>query len=161
MIRGAILAAALTAAGTTAASAEVVFIGTIKITAVTAQCQNVHANDVNPSTFHPKIVGNGNFSGLSWVGTYSARGHSLDGRAFDATFRTVITGGVGWGDTFTTTAAQRAQIAVTSYSPALASINASTQTLTIRGQIKRLFNDPGGLACVATFIGNYVKDSNQ
>ncbi len=160
MVKGIILAALLSA-GATTASAEVVFIGTIKITAVTAQCQNVHVNDVNPSTFHPKIVGNGNFSGLSWVGTYSARGHVLDNVAFDATFRTVKTGGVGWGDPYTAAQATWAQIAVTSYSPALGSINTSTPTLILRGQIKRLFNDPGGLACVATFIGTYVKDSNQ
>jgi len=95
------------------------------------------------------------------VGRYGARGHGLDGLAFDATFRVVNTGGVGWGDPYTVAAAERAQIAVTSYSPALASINASTASVVIRGQIKRLFNDPGGLACIATFLGSYVKDSNQ
>jgi len=103
-----------------------------------------------------RLVGGGNerAAGL-------ARGHGLAGIAFDATFRTVITGGVGWGDTYTVPPAERAQIRVTSYTPPLANINASTPTLILRGQIKRLFNDPGGLACIATFIGTYVKDSNQ
>jgi hypothetical protein len=156
MVKGLILAALLSA-GATTASAEVVFVGTIKITAVTAQCQNVHVNDTNPSTFHPKIAGNSPFSGLSWVGTYSARGHALNNAAFDATFRTVKTGGVGWGDAFIAPQATWAQIRVTSYSPALGSINASTPTVTLRGQIKRLFDDPGGSACIATFVGTYVE----
>ena len=160
MVRGIILAALLSA-GVTTASAEVVFIGTIKITAVTPQCQNVNVNDHDQSTFHPKITGNASFSGLSWVGSHGARGHGLDNLAFDATFRTVITGGFGWGDTFTVPPAERAQIKVTSYTPGIGSINASTPTLILRGQIKRLFNDPGGLACIATFLGTYVKDSNQ
>ncbi len=162
MIRGAILGAALVASGATTAMAETVFVGTIKFTAVTAQCQNVRLHEYARSTFHPAVRGgNQNFAGLSWVWTNYARGHKLNGANFDATFRTVVTGGTGWGDPYTVAAAQQAQIRITSYAPALGTITAATPTLTIVGQIRRLGNDPGGLACVATFLGTYVKDSFQ
>ena len=161
MIRGAILGTALLAGAATTASAETVFVGTIKITAVTAQCQNVHVNDYAQSVFHPKIVGNANFAGLSWVWTHYAKGHLLGGLNFDATFRTVTTGGVGWGDPYTWPSTKAAQIAVTYYSPAVASITAATPIVIIRGQFKRFNNDPGGLACVASFTGTYVKDSHE
>ena len=161
MMKRAILAAALLAAATATASAEIVFVGTIKITAVSPQCQNINVNDINQSSFHPRVAGNANFSGISWVSNHSARGHGLNGLAFDATFRTVVTGGVGWGDPYEVDAARRAQIRVLSYTPALANITNTTPTLTILGQVRRLFEDPGGLACIATFVGTYVKDSNQ
>lgn len=66
MIRRALLAATLLACGATTAAAEIVFVGTIKIVARTAQCQNVRLNDYARSTFHPAAVGgNSNFAGLS------------------------------------------------------------------------------------------------
>jgi hypothetical protein len=80
-------------------------------------------------------------------------GHSLNGLAFDGNFRTVVTGGVGWGDTYTRPAAQYAQIKMTSSTPATTSITTATPSVTITGQIKRLFSDPGGLNCLVSFRG--------
>ena len=158
MSRGAIVAAALFVTGvTTASAAETVFWGTIKITAVSAQCQKVHVGDNEQSQFHPKMAGNANFAGLSWVFRYGARGHALNGRNFDASFRTVQTGGVGWGDAYTVPPAQNAQIRITSYTPAIGSITATTAYVILQGQIKQPFSDPGGLNCTASFIGSYVK----
>lgn len=159
MIRGLFLAGALSAFFATAASAEVVFVGTISITKVTAQCANVHVGEHHNSTFHPFRPFNAGFSALSLVDDHSARGHQLDGAAFDATLRTVKTGGVGWGNLYTSQTPS--QIAVTSYAPLLSKITAKTLSLTIKGKIARLYDDPGGLACVATFIASYVKDQNQ
>jgi hypothetical protein len=161
MVRTAILATLLLAGVTTVASAESVFTGTIKFTAVTTQCRNVRVNDFGNSVFHPKITGNANFAGLSWVWSHYAHGHVLSNLNFDATLRTVVTGGVGWGDVYTKPATQASKIAITAYSPPIANITASTQTVIIVGKIARPFNDPGGLSCVATFLGTYVKDARQ
>jgi hypothetical protein len=157
MLRKMVLAALLSAAPTIA-SAEVVFVGTIINVAVTPQCQFSGAGDRYPSVFHPKITGNENFSGLSWIRGHYAVGHLLGGIAFDTNVRTVETGGVGWGDTYFKPAAERAQIRISSSVPAIGSINTGTQTVILNGQIKRPFGDPGGLACVITFRGTYVKD---
>lgn len=159
MVRKIVLAALLSAAATTA-SAEVVFIGTIISTAVTPQCQSIGVGDRSPSVYHPKlpVVGQENFSGLSWIRGHYALGYRLAGLNFDATFRVVESGGVGWGDTYFRPAAQRAQIRITSSVPPTANITTATPSVTITGQIKRLNTDPGGLACVVTFRGVYVKD---
>jgi hypothetical protein len=164
MIRKILLAAALLAAAPVTASAEVVFIGTVVFTAVTSQCQNSHVGDRYPSVYHPKYpitpaaTANANFSGLSFIKGHYADGHFLNSLAFDATFRTVVTGGVGWGDTYTRPQAQWAQIRLLSSVPATANITTATQTVTLIGQAKRLFSDPGGLNCIVTFRGVYVKD---
>lgn len=159
MIKELLVSSVLLAAVPATASAENVFIGTVVTTAVTAACQNSSAGDRHPSVYHPKSPGNEPFSGLSFVrgGTYAV-GHSLNNLAFDATFRTVVTGGVGWGDTYTRPQALWAQIRLTSSVPATASITNATQTVTITGQARRLFSDAGGLNCVVTFRGVYVKD---
>lgn len=162
MVRSALLAVALLAGSITAASAEIVFVGTIKITAKTAQCQHDRVNDVANSTFHPASVGgNRNFAGLSWVWTHYARGHGLVGRNFDTTFRVVQTGGVGWGDPYIVDATRQSQIRIISSVPAVGAITAATPAVQMTGQIRRFGDDPGGLACVFTFIANYVKDSNE
>jgi hypothetical protein len=164
MIRGMLLATALFAAAPMTASAEVVFIGTIVFTAVSPQCQNSSVGDRYPSVYHPKFptpppaTANSNFSGLSFIRDHYAVGHFLNGLAFDGTFRTVVTGGVGWGDTYTRPPAQYAQIRLTSSVPATGSINTATPSVVLTGQARRLFNDPGGLNCIVTFRGSYVKD---
>jgi hypothetical protein len=162
MIRRALLAVALLAGSATAASSEIVFVGTIKITAQTAQCQRNRVNEYANSAFHPAAVGgNDNFAGLSWVWTHYSRGHGLPGRNFDATFRVVQTGGVGWGDPYIVDAARQSQIRIISSVPAVSAITAATPALQMTGQIRRFDDDPGGLACVFNFIANYVKDSRQ
>lgn len=166
MIRQTLLAAAIFACSGTAALAETVFVGAITITAVTSQCTTVRANDRAASVFHPNIVGNQSTAGLSWVWDFYSRGHALHSSGtprlnFDGVFRSVQTGGTGWGDAYIWPSTKWAQIRVTSYTPALANINSSTPFVTIIGQIKRPNNDGGGLACVATFHASYVKDRTQ
>jgi len=166
MIRKATLAVALLACSATAASAEIVFIGKIKFTTEVG-CTQTRLHDSGNSVFHPAPANpsapgaNQNFAGLSWVWQDYSLGHSLGGRNFDAVFRTVTTGGVGWGDAYIRGAAQAAQIRIISSVPAAAAITAATQTVTLTGQIKRFANDASGLACTRTFVGNYIKDSRQ
>jgi hypothetical protein len=160
MIKRALIAAALLASGISGAWAEVVFEGSIRHTAVSAQCQNQHVNDKYNSTFHPNTAGNDNFSSLSWVSSHGARGHSLSG-ALTNIFQDVVTGGVGWGDAFIVPEEEFAQIRLISSTPVIANLTTTTQAVILRGQIRRLFNDPGGLACTVTFIGTFTKDSSQ
>jgi len=165
MIRRTLLAAAILACSGTAALAETVFVGAITFTSVTSQCTTVRVNDRSASVFHPNIVGNQSTAGLSWVWDFYSRGHAIHSGAirqnFDGTFRSVQTGGTGWGDAYIWPSTKWAQIRVTSYTPAMASINSSTPSVTIIGQIRRPNNDSGGLACVATFRASYVKDGSQ
>ncbi len=157
MIKKFLVSAVLFASLSATASAENVFIGTILTTSATG-CQNSNAGDRHPSVYHPMSPGNSAFSGLSFIRDHYAVGHLLDGRAFDKTFRTVVTGGVGWGDTYTRPNTQFAQIRVLTSTPATANITNDTQTVIITGEIKRLFSDPNGLNCVVSFRGAYVKD---
>lgn len=166
MIRRTLLAAAILACSGTAALAETVFVGAITFTSVTSQCTTVRVNDRAASVFHPNIVGNQSTAGLSWVWDFYSRGHAIHStlparQNFDGTFRSVQTGGTGWGDAYIWPSSKWAQIRVTSYTPALASINSSTPFVTIIGQIRRPNNDSGGFACVATFHASYVKDRFQ
>lgn len=166
MIRQTLLATAILACSGAVALAETVFVGAITITAVTPQCTTVHVNDRAASVFHPNIAGNQTTAGLSWVWDFYSRGHAIHSNAttrvnFDGTFRSVETGGTGWGDSYIWPSIKWAQIKVTSYAPALASINSSTPFVNISGQIRRPNNDGGGLACIATFQASYVKDRSQ
>lgn len=161
MLRRTILSAMLLAAGANSAGAEIVFSGKIKFTAVTSQCRNVRVKDFADSSFHPIVGSNSRVAGLSWVWPGNSRGHGLYGVNFDATFRAVKTGGVGWGDPYLRPTTAESQIRIVSYAPAITAITATTEIVTIRGQIRRPFDDPGGLACIATFIGVYMKDSYQ
>lgn len=162
MKTGVVLAAAILSASATGASAEIVFIGTIKFTAQTPQCVGNRVNQYANSVFHPAAVGgNANFAGLSWVWSYYSRGHELSGRNFDATFRAVKTGGTGWGGPYFVPATREAQIRIATSVPAVASITAATQTVTMTGQIKRFDDNAGGLACIFNFTATYVKDGTQ
>lgn len=166
MIRRALLAVALAAGSTTVALAETVFVGAIVFTSVTPQCTTVRVNDRAASVFHPNIAGNQSTAGLSWVWDFYSRGHAIHSNTtvrqnFDGTFRSVQTGGTGWGDAYIWPSTKWAQIRVTSYTPTLANINSSTPVVTIIGQIRRPNNDGGGFACVATFQASYVKDRTQ
>jgi hypothetical protein len=167
MIRRALLAVALLAGSATTTFAETVFVGAITFTAVTPQCTTVRANDKAASVFHPNIVGNFSFAGLSVVWDFYSRGHILETppntarRNFGPVFQAVKTGGTGWGDPYIWEPSRWAQIRVTSYVPALASINSTTRFVTITGQIRRPNSDGGGLACVADFEATYVKDRQQ
>lgn len=138
-------------AATTTASAETVFAGQIRTTAATAACQFYGVGRIDASQFHPTIAGNAAFSAISFLQPLSAVGYKLNNINFDATFRNVITGGVGWGDPFSWTGSQ---VRISSQSPA--TITATTPSVVLRGQIKKPENDPGGVACIITFTGAYV-----
>ncbi len=154
MIRGAILAAGL-AVGATAASAETVFSGMIRITATTVQCQGTHIGDISPSRFHPFFAGQATHAeGLTFIYPLGGSGYTLASHVFDPTFREVQSGYLGSSGVVVQPQPHRSQIAVA----ARPVINNTTPTLVLKGQIKRPDDDGGGLACVASFTGVYVKE---
>ena len=155
MIRGAILAAGLLAVGATAASAETVFSGMIRITAATAQCQGSHVGDISPSRFHPFFAGQTTQAeGLTFVYPLGGSGYSLSNHIFDATFRAVQSGYLGSSGVVVLPGAHWSQIGAV-VRPAITN---TTPTVVLRGQIKRPDDDGGGLACVVNFTGVYVKE---
>lgn len=152
MIKGAILAVGMFAFGTSTALAEVLFQGAFTVTAVTPACQETDVGFNGTSIFHPNTAGNANFSGISFVQQFFAIGHLLNGAPFDGTFRNVQTGGVGWGDAWTWTGSQLRLLA-----PIPPPITVQTRFVSLRGQIKKFYNDPGGAACVITFEASYSR----
>ena len=151
------LAAALGAVamlGVTGASAETVFSGIIRVTAATPQCEffNEEGGRTFTSRFHPRIAGNADFTGLSFIQPLYAIGYSLEGASFTNAFQVVRSGGVGWGETYTYTPGSA--IKITSMTPP--TLTASTPQVLLRGQVRRPEDDPGGNLCIITFIGSYV-----
>ncbi len=129
--------------------------GTIKVTAKTAQCQNQNVGDIAASRFHPLIAGQGDQSeGFSFVYNLGGVGYNLQNHVLDTTFRTVVTGGLGWGGVYTQQTSHFAKIQVLAH----ATVTASTQLLVLKGKIQRPDDDPGGLACVIDFTATYVKE---
>jgi hypothetical protein len=160
MIRGAILAAGLLAAGaTTASSAEITFVGSIKILTATAQCQGPHAGNIDSSHFHPYLAGNAqqtdHSEGITTVYNYGGWGVNLANHVFDTTARVATDSGLGWGGTYTNPSSI---VKLTLRSPA--TITNATQFVLLQGQITRPNGDGGGLACVTTFEAAYVRDNN-
>jgi hypothetical protein len=80
-------------------------------------------------------------------------GYKLGNVPFDANFRPVVSGGIGWGDPFSWTGSV---IRKTVQVPA--TITNTTPQVLIRGELKKPENDAGGALCVETFIGSYVKN---
>lgn len=151
MIKGAIVATALVAVGTTSALAEIVFGGAFVVTAVTSQCQDTSVGKSGTSQFHPNVAGNLNFSAISFVHQFYATGYKLPSLPFDSTFRNVQSGGVGWGDPFTWTGSQVRLLTT------LPSITTATRFVSLKGQIKKFERDSGGATCVVTFDASYIR----
>jgi hypothetical protein len=144
-------AAAAVAMGATSAAAETVFAGTVRTTDVTPACQFYGVGRIDNSQFHPKIPGNAGFSAISFLQPHSAVGYKLENRNFDEFFRTVVSGGVGWGDPFEWTGSR---VRVTVQIPE--HITPSTPAVFLRGQIIKPEDDPGGTACIIDFDASYV-----
>jgi hypothetical protein len=158
MIRAAILAAGLLAVGATAASAETVFQGIYKITAVTAGCIGFPNTGITATAaWHPLFAGQGDQSeGISIYNQFGGNGYTLLNHVWDTTFRIARSGGLGWGGPFFRPTAEWAQVRLTFRSPA--TTTNTTPRVVLIGQIKRpLGNANGGLNCVATFEADLFK----
>lgn len=134
-----------------AALAERVFFGLMTFTNV-ANCNNIGTDDPSHSTFHPRLPDNDDFAGLTHVNQFGGAGYQLNGADFNSSFQLVEAHGLGWSGYDITGAAVR----ISSQVPA--TIDASTTTLRLTGQIKSPFGDPGNQngPCVVTFKAVYV-----
>jgi hypothetical protein len=147
------LAGAVLALMSASARAEVTFQGTVKWT--NAQwCKFERPGAAYNSTYHPRVPGNMNFSGLTTLYQFGGAGYQLNNADFNHVFRPVLGVGLGWsGYTF-----RGAKIRVTERSPAV--INAGTPFVTMKGEIIRPSNDPGinGHVCVVAFEGAFRRE---
>ena len=127
----------------------------IRITAATTQCQGTHVGDISPSRFHPFIAGQTTpAEGLTFIYPLGGSGYTLANHIFDPTFRPVQSGYLGSSGVVVLPSTHWSQIAVA----ARPAINNTTPTVVLKGQIKRPDDDAGGLACIASFTGVYVKE---
>jgi hypothetical protein len=151
-----LLCAVAALAVSTPASAEVVFRGTIEWNSAQA-CRYEKAGFDYTSVYHPNQPStNKNFSGLTHVHQFGGAGYGVSG-AFTGSFRDVTAGGLGW-DSF---AFEGAQVRVTQRVPNV--ITADTRFVTLKGQIKKPFGDPGvgGGPCIVTFEAAYQRSDND
>lgn len=158
MIRKSFLAAmAFGLCGIGAAQAETTFIGAAKITAVTTQCKNIQAGWKFTAQFHPYLATQSDKSeGFSLQGgMLGGDGITLRNHVLDTTFRAADAGGLGWGGVYNFDTAHAPQIAIVGTRPA---ITTTTSTVVLTWQVKRPNSDPGGLACIATYKGAFIKD---
>jgi hypothetical protein len=147
-----LLAGILIAAGISASvSAETLFEGTMKITAVNAACtQGPSAGWTSNASFHPNSVTGGvpnnNFSALNFFLTTGAMSWMLSGGNFTPAFKQTTCGGIGWN---IYTCQKPSYISITSQTPA--ALATTTPTIALTGQIKNFNGQTGQENCIATF----------
>ncbi|WP_237151443.1 hypothetical protein [Oryzibacter oryziterrae] len=135
-----------------AEAAQVRFRGTVVFTA-TDHCAYQTKGSKYGSIYSPRNVGdNGAHAVVTLVYDLNAAALDLANAEFDSNFRKVTVTAVG--DSGWTSSAQ---VRVTSRSPV--PITTSTRFVTLRGQIKGPWEDPGygGLPCIASFDASYVR----
>ena len=139
---------------TAQASAEVSFKGAIQWVKAT-NCSGELTGLEYGARFHPRIAGNSDFASITTIFTYDAFLYKLNGKNFTTAFQTVIGKGIS-GDAYTPSPAP--QVLVSSQTPA--TISLTTLTVTLRGQIKSPWGDPGvgGNRCIVDFEAVFFKD---
>jgi hypothetical protein len=133
-------------------SAETLFDGTIKITAVTAACtQGPSVGDYTSATFHPRSVTGGtqtrSASGLNMLWDTGARTWVVENADFTSTFQQTTT---NWAINWTAFMPQKPSfVKIISSSPA--TFTTTTQTVSLYGQIRNFYGLSGQENCIATF----------
>jgi hypothetical protein len=130
------------------ASAEILFYGEMRISAVTPACTDgPSVDDIFRSRFHPAAApGNSNFSALNRIVNFSANSWRLDSGSFTSSFQQVHNNGIGWSDY---TPDLPSFLLVSKQTPA--TIIATTTDVVLVGKIKNPFGNIGQESCVATF----------
>lgn len=155
-----LFAAAVMWSFASAAHAEILFQGTYQITDI-ANCPNgPQVGDRDNFQFHPRGVGgNANFAAFTVIYRYGGQEYSLtDGLDFTGVFQVVRNGGLGW-TIYTPSESSRAK--VTSYTPALGNLTATTPSLTMVGALKNPFGETGAETCVAGFRAVLLRRLDQ
>jgi hypothetical protein len=143
------VAALLCLAGST--QAEILFRGVVVVTAVNAACAGVlNLGDQGNAQFHPRELGNDNFSALTTINEFGGHSYSVDKGSFAATYKKVITGGLGWSKYDANAQAS----VLLSPVPAL---TLATETLTLTGKIKNPNGNTNEANCEASFRGVMYK----
>jgi hypothetical protein len=110
--------------------AEILYRGIYKVTSVNAACNGaLSVGDHDTAQFHPRGLGNENFSAMTTIWSFGASSYQLDSASFTTAYKKVKTGGVGWS-LYTNTFPASILL-----SP-VPNITTSTATLTLTGKIK-------------------------
>ncbi len=156
MVKFAALSLSVLCLTATTASAEILFRGSMRITAVSAGCTGVvGVNNQWNAQFHPATApGNDNWSALNRIDQYGAQSYrKLTAGAFTASFQRVSNNGIGWSDY---TPSKPTFVSVSVQTPG--TIKATTVGVSLTGQIKNIFGDSGSAEnCVASFAFAGVK----
>jgi hypothetical protein len=157
MVKGLTCAGLVLMAMSMPSAAETNFRGNLVFTAV----KNCNAKDAQAgwefkSSYHVPMSGNDNFSGLSLVYQYGAIGHRLENAKFTSAYKVVKTGGVGWGDAYTSK--RQSSILVSLQVPS--TLTPTTPSVIVTGKIKNVWGDIGVENCEVTFRGVYVRNLN-
>ena len=127
------------------AQAEVLFRGVFKITNVNAACtQGPNKGYLDNTQFHPRGLGNDNFTALTTISNFGGRSYKLEGADFGTSFTPVITQGLGWS---AYTADKKASVLI----DPVPIIGIATNFLTLTGKIKNIYGNSGQENCVADF----------
>ena len=135
-----------------AATARTIFEGRLVITAV-QNCADSQVGDRLTSLYHvANLGGNSNRTSLTAVRDLNAEGYQLGGGRFTAAFKNVDAVETGSGaHSFIS------QVRIISSSPPTANLTATTNFVTLTGQIKNRRDDPDGLSCIVTFRAAYTR----
>lgn len=138
---------ALLATSALPASAEILFRGVIKWTAANAACAGgPNAGNEENARYHPAIApGNSNFSALNRIWSYGATSYTLDTGSFTNAFQKVRNDSIGWSN-YTP---DKPSFVKMTQSPA--TITATTENVTLVGQIKNPWGDNGFENCIVDF----------
>jgi hypothetical protein len=149
---GPLCCAAIVIGMTTSVSADTMFDGTMKITAVNAACtQGPQVGDYTSATFHPRTVTGGtqvrNASGLNMLWDTGAKTWVVENADFSSTFQQTTTNyAINWT---AFVPGEPSFVRIISSSPA--TYATTTQNVTLYGQIKNFYGMTGQENCVATF----------
>jgi hypothetical protein len=135
----------------TQAEARTIFEGRMVFTAV-SNCVDSTVGDRFTSLYHISgLNGNSSRTSLTMVRDLSAEGYQIDGVSkFTTAFKTVNAIETGTG-------AHAFQAAVRIISSTPATATATTNSLSITGQIKNRKDDPNRLNCIVTFRASYTR----
>ena len=130
------------------ASAEILFRGFMRITAVNASCTDgPNVGDSDNGQFHPAAAPeNMNFSAFNQIYTHGATSWRLDGGSFTNSFQQVSNVGIGWTDY---TPDKPSFLLISRQAPA--TITTTTASILLEGKIKNPRGNIGQENCVATF----------
>lgn len=125
--------------------AETLFRGVLVYTSVNAACAGIRdVGNQDNAQFHPRGLGNDNFSAMTTIYDFGGNSYHLDNGSFSTIYKKVNTGGLGWSKY---DASAQASILLNP----IPTITSTTSTLTLVGKIKNPNGNTNEANCEASF----------